>query len=232
MQWRTRIAWSWTLAVLALAAWGCQRMGVPERAKRPKEETTSGTTALLKQTPAASKNVPAEPVKPPQPPKKEIPKVRMPTQLLETCLVKDGDLMPEGQLPDLDGQPHTLQSVLGSRLTVVLFWESTNPYAVQALRRLVGDVVEPYAEKGVRVIGINRGQPADTVRKTLEDQQARYLNLLDADGAYFAKVATGQLPRVYLLDHAGRILWFDVEYSDTTRRSLREGIEAVLAQEP
>ena len=32
---------------------------------------------------------------------------------------------------------------------------------------------------------------------------------MDADGRVFAKVATEKLPRVYLLDPAGKVLWFD-----------------------
>jgi hypothetical protein len=36
------------------------------------------------------------------------------------------------------------------------------------------------------------------------------------------------LPRTYLLDSSGKILWFDLEYSRSTRRELNQAIRYVL----
>ena len=51
--------------------------------------------------------------------------------------------------------------------------------------------------------------------------------LLDSEGEALAKVATRRLPRTYLLDKKGKILWFDMEYSASTRRDLRDAIRVV-----
>ncbi len=36
------------------------------------------------------------------------------------------------------------------------------------------------------------------------------------------------MPRTYLVDSQGKILWFDMEYSRSTRRDLRDAIRVVL----
>jgi hypothetical protein len=91
-------------------------------------------------------------------------------------------------------------------------------------------VVEPFGDKGVGIITIAVKEKPDSARKAVEEAEAKSVNLVDADGAYYAKVATGNLPRVYLLDPAGKVLWFDIEYSGVTRASLQQAIEAVLGQ--
>ena len=55
--------------------------------------------------------------------------------------------------------------------------------------------------------------------------------LMDPGGNYFAQVATERLPRIYVLDHDGKIAWFDVDYSETTRRILKDVLR-VIAGEP
>jgi hypothetical protein len=164
----------------------------------------------------------------PPPQKEEIPKVNLTADIAATCLVKVRDVLPEGQLSGLDGKAVSLRSLFGDKATVVLFWSSDNLYARQALRRLGEDVIEPFGAKGVRVIAINVKDRPEVARKAVEEAGAKAVALVDADGAYFARVATGLLPRVYLLDPAGKVLWFDTEYSGVTRAGLRQGMRAVL----
>ena len=55
--------------------------------------------------------------------------------------------------------------------------------------------------------------------------------LLDPKGAYFAQLAKDRrMPRTYLIDANGRILWFDVEYSRFTRRDLVQSIRVALGE--
>jgi peroxiredoxin len=167
---------------------------------------------------------------PEPPPAPKMPEVKMPAALAQTCLVKVGSAVPQGDLVGLDGKRVGLYSLLGKRLTVVLFWQAENMYATQALEYLEPDVVKPFADKGVKAIGINVKDPPDAARKAVEEAGAKYANLLDPEGAYFAKVATERIPRVYLLDPAGKVLWYDIEYSTGSRRDLERAIRFVLGE--
>mgnify|MGYP000100215718 CR=1 FL=1 len=162
------------------------------------------------------------------PPAPKMPEVKLPAALAQTCLVNVGDVMPNKDLTELDGKTVELHSLLGKKLTVVLFWQAENLYSTQALEYLEGDVVKPFGERGVQVIGINVKDPPDAARKAIQEAGAKYPNLLDPKGEYFAAVATERIPRVYLLDPAGKILWFDIEYSPSTQRDLERAIRFVL----
>jgi peroxiredoxin len=174
---------------------------------------------------------PAE--EPPPPP--TIPKVHLLEADRETCLVVVGDAMPEAELADLAGEKQALAGLRGEKLTLVFFWTSGDSEfsamrAQAALEDLQKDVHEPYAEKGVGVVAVNEGDTAESVKKLVDEAAAAFPNLLDTDGTLFAKVATKNLTRPYLLDAEGKILWFDLEYSSTTRDNLMQAIQVALGE--
>jgi peroxiredoxin len=160
----------------------------------------------------------------------EMPKVILTGTHSDSCLVKVGDVMPVAELPDVGGGMHSLADLYGEKLTVVFFWKRSKLYAVAEFEDLDGDIAAPYLEKGVRVIGINVGDSPEQVAAQIQRVDAKFANLLDPNEAFFAQVATEKLPRTYLLDSQGRILWFDLEYSPSTRRNLERGIKFVLGE--
>jgi hypothetical protein len=89
------------------------------------------------------------------------------------------------------------------------------------------DVIEPFGKSGVSVVGIVVKTPAEDSLASLEEAKAQFPNLHDADGQAFAKVGSEKLPRTYVLDPQGKILWFDIEYSLGTRRDLNQTLRAV-----
>lgn len=139
-----------------------------------------------------------------------------------------GDTLPPIELTDLQGAKKQLSSLFGKKLTVLVFWNSRNPYAVEELGDLGPAIVDRFGPFGVNVVGINEREPSDVAGRTLNAAKATFPNLLDTDGQAFAKLATGELPRTYLLDASGKILWFDLEYSRSTRRDLKHAIQYTL----
>ncbi|MEM9659649.1 MAG: hypothetical protein AAF961_14915, partial [Planctomycetota bacterium] len=71
------------------------------------------------------------------------------------------------------------------------------------------------------------GEPTDSATKTLADSGADFPELVDAEGVAFAKLGAKLLPRIYVLDAQGSVVWFDIEYSEATRRELRQAIAAL-----
>jgi peroxiredoxin len=174
---------------------------------------------------------PAQPAPPPAAP--TMPPVVLSAAYREMCVVLTGDPMPEGELADATGQTVKLDALRGERLTVVFFFENGDTpdkiaLAATALEDLAVEVVEPFAAKGAKVVAINVGAGADAVGEAAA--KAPFPVLSDPEGKYFAKVGSVQLPRVYVLDAAGKIMWFDLEFSRTTRRDLHRAILAMLAE--
>jgi peroxiredoxin len=139
--------------------------------------------------------------------------------------------MPEIELPDLDGNLRNLSSQYGSKLTVVCFWRGDRALARAELADLGPDVAVAYSGRGVNVVGIAVEETSASARRYAAEAGSPFPILVDADGSAFAKVGSDKLPRTYLLDATGTILWFDIEYSRATRRDLRQAIRAALGEE-
>lgn len=219
--------------VLGLATlWlGCQKQSDVEHAKKSKPKIAIEVPDHVGKETGKEQPTTEKPPKPAEPPKPlTMPKVTLTQQQKEACLVQVGDRMPEAELAGLDGKRQPLRALYGPKLTVVLFWKSDNLYATQALENLQSDVAEPYRAKGVRVVGISVGDSPEAAKKAVEEGKVQYPNLLDPDASYTSKVAKEKLPRVYLVDGAGKILYFDVEYSSTTQRQLATAIKVALGE--
>jgi peroxiredoxin len=152
-----------------------------------------------------------------------MPKVTLTTGHAATCLVKVGDKLPDADLADLDGKPRKLSQVLGSEYTVVMLWKPGSAFALEELDDLP-QIAAAYGNQGVKVVGVCVNGTAQQARKEAQEAGVTFPILLDAKGQLFAKVATEKLPRTYLVDSTGKILWFDIEYSRSTRRELRQAL--------
>lgn len=219
--------------LLVLSAAGCRESTTPEEYPRKSHADAKSGKCPFNHSEEDSDVPPvAQPEEPPPPP--TIPKVVMSNELLATCLVNVGDTIPEAELADLDGKMSELGSLYGPKLTVVCFWTiGTTPrsqlVAGAVLQDLMKDVVGPFGEQGVRVVAINVGDGVEDAKQYVADAKATFPILLDPQGEYYAKIATERkMPRTFLLDAQGKVLWFDLEYSNTARRDLMQGIEVAL----
>lgn len=185
---------------------------------------SSGAGVLHSQAP---QSVPRKAKTPPA----TIPVVALSKAHAALCKVKVGDAMPNIELPALaDGKPVKLSSLFGEKATVVVFWSGDRRMAREQLADMGPEVVAPFGKAGVAVVGIAVGMPAADARAALEAAGAEFPNLLDAEGKAFALVGSVKLPRTYLLDAKGKILWFDIEYSLGTRRELNQALRAIAGE--
>jgi len=219
---------------------GVRKVEAPKSAETPKAEATSTQDATGKPDPigqlsrqykrrsaAKSKEREAEAKTPP--PANEIhePVVALSQRHRDSCVVFLGDKMPAGTLPDVSGPTHDLLASLGKQLTVVVFWNANNPYALDQFQEMQHELI-PLAEEGVQAVAIHVGEPPEDYAKLCAENAEGALCLLDGDRSYFALVAHSKLPRTYLLDAQGTIVWLDLEYSRSTRYDLRNAIHFYL----
>jgi hypothetical protein len=160
-----------------------------------------------------------------------VPPVLLTTAEGQTCPVVVGDQFPNLSLPKLAGgeAESPFQPPL-SKPTVVFFWTPDNPYAQEALFD-VNDLIGTRAEDlGIQVLGVCVTDSPDNGQALLASQPVEFDNYWDAKGAGYAKVAGSPPPRIYLLDDAGKILWFDLEFSRGTRREMIQAIKFLVSQ--
>ncbi len=197
--------------------------------KPPSEKPRSGQEAAVDSPPAATGGPAAAPASPPS-----IPKVYLTEEQRKSSRIRVGDLLPGAALADLSGKTRSIRGQFGKRLTVLVFFHAggmvDNMRSKELLQDLDRDVIAAHGKQGVAVIAVDVRDPPETVKSLVQEAQASYPVLLDTDGAYFARLAAGVFPRIYVLDPEGKVLWFDLEYSTTTRHSLKQTILAVLGE--
>lgn len=149
-----------------------------------------------------------------------IPRVLLSGGHAKLCKLLVGEAFPALNLPLLGGKETAFESLRGKQATVVLFWHPDRWMARTALIDMQRDIASKFDAKQVAVIGIAVQQPAGAVQAALNKAQATFPQLLDSSGEAFATVGINTLPRLYVLGSAGTVVWFDIEYSEGTRREL------------
>ena len=176
------------------------------------------------------------PTFPPAPPP-TIPKVLMDETRRSTFRVWVGQTMPDGQLHTLQGESVARRSLWGQKLTVLVFWNSQTLSGLEELQDLAKDMLPAYQEKGLRVVAVNVAEEASSAQKALPTAASGLPVLLDPTGQYFAQIAQPGpkpdiplLPRTYVVDAQGKILWLDIGYGEETLRGIETTVRAVLGQ--
>lgn len=232
----TRHRWTGRLAIVAMGA----AMAVVCGCRGSSEPTgPAATPAPAPASPAPAEKpkekVPIEVTVKPEPVATTMPKVEMTESLRATCRVGEGDPLPDGQVRNLEGKSVAVRSLLGEKATVVFFFTRGETRRAQltaqaALHDLQKDVAEVYAAEGVEVLAVDQKNADAEVAELAAAAGVTFPVLTDPAGRYFGTIATKELPRLYLVDPEGKILWFDIGYSETTRRSLKQALQVVVGK--
>lgn len=166
------------------------------------------------------------------------PKVHLSAQHEQMVQVEAGDAFPEMALPTPEqaGDPNPLVNRLGEQATVVAVFGRDGAMAKAMLRDIAVDINERYnpprAKKlrrpSVIPIAIATQLAKDEASQVIEDAGYKSLLLLDEDGEAFSQLGADRMPRVYVLNAEGEIVWFDIEYSLSTRREMKQAIAALV----
>lgn len=224
------------LALVPISVAGCPASGPPtptaitaesdgQRAPEPKPSDAAPPFSVIPPSIARIETVAKEALPIPQTPPEPLhePHVYMSHGHDQTCLVRVGDRMPSIALPDLDGNVRSLAELYGEKLTVVVFWNDRKIFAREEFDRLGLDT-DRFQDFGVSVVAINVGDAPEIVAQQRQMHPGAYKCLVDPRGEALARVAVDKLPRTYLLDAEGRIVWFDIEFSRATERELRNAL--------
>jgi len=157
-----------------------------------------------------------------------MPKVSLSNAHAALCKVKVGDAFPSLPPNDLAGQ--SAANVMGDKLTVVVFWNGSKPTALEQLGDLGPEIAARFGPRGLKVVAINSGDEPQLAAELAKKAAAQYTSLGDEGGKLLEQTAPARIPSTYLLDASGRVVWFDIEYSRTTRRDLVQAIRFLLAQ--
>jgi peroxiredoxin len=128
--------------------------------------------------------------------------VEDPKELQKEVAPRLGYVAPEIALQDLNGQTVRLSGLRG-RPVLLNFWAAWCP----PCRKELPDLQRFHERYGVKValIGVNWGEPAQTVKPFLERYGVTYSNLLDERGTAFVSYRLTGTPTTFFIDSEGHI---------------------------
>ena len=136
---------------------------------------------------------------------------------------------PSWELNDLEGRPRALEEWRG-RWVLLKLGTTVCPNCAQELQELAG-IEDGLRELGVEVVAIYLGEDRRTVQRYWAKKKAPYrpVILYDPRGALVRSYGVSVIPRLFLLDPEGRIVW-DAGY--TRGPELLRVAEEHLARDP
>jgi len=163
-------------------------------------------------------------------PNPTIPKVLLSEGHKKTCLKRVGDELGDVTLRDINGESIELNDELSDQLTVLVFWTQESVSGYEQFRRIPVDILGKFAAYRVKVVAVNVGGTVEETKRLTGKAGDKIVSLVDSDSKMFNQFATEHIPRTYVLDKDGRIAWFDLEYSEGSRRSLTNALTYFVHQ--
>ena len=132
---------------------------------------------------------------------------------------------PAFALPTLDGGTIRLSDLRG-QVVIMEFWATWCGPCRGSLPSLEA-VYKRNRDRGVTVLLVNQAEPVATIRKWLGKRFTAPI-LLDADGQLSRAYRIQSIPRLFIVDQAGRLVYEHSGYGGGLERNLRLILEDLL----
>lgn len=143
-------------------------------------------------------------------------------------IVKVGDTCPDFTLVLEDGTKTSLTELKG-KVFMLQFTASWCGVCRKEMPHIESEIWKAYKEKGLVVIGVDRGEPLETVKAFAKTMNITYPLALDEDESIFRKFADAKagVTRNILVDRSGKIIFLTRLYNTEEF----EGLKTKIAQE-
>lgn len=149
-----------------------------------------------------------------------------PDDLAETTLINAGDIAPDFTVEMLDGSKVTLSALQG-KPTLLIFWATWCPPCRLELSKLQEHIIDRYGDK-INVLPISRGEERAKVEEYISKMGYTFAVGLDGDQSIYRKYATNYIPRCFVIDAKGKVLYSGVGYDEAIAKEVEQNIEKAL----
>lgn len=149
-----------------------------------------------------------------------------PDDLAETTLINAGDVAPDFTVEMLDGSKVTLSALQG-KPTLLIFWATWCPPCRLELSKLQEHIIDRYGDK-INVLPISRGEERAKVEEYISKMGYTFAVGLDGDQSIYRKYATNYIPRCFVIDAKGKVLYSGVGCDEAIAKEVEQNIEKAL----
>jgi len=137
-------------------------------------------------------------------------------------------VLPALEVQGLDGKASSLKAALGGSVAVVDLW-ATWCTACERERPKLERLHAAYAERGLRVIGLDVGETSSVVSAYLAENRIAYPVYLDPDFRLADALGDKELPTILVVGRDGRIVRRSASLDQTTLDELKRLLSSAPA---
>jgi peroxiredoxin len=144
-------------------------------------------------------------------------------------IVRVGDPVPAVNLRLADGKELTMKDLKG-KVVMLQFTASWCGVCRKEMPFIESDIWQVYKDKGLVLIGIDRGEPIEKVKAFAEQMKITYPLALDEDSGIFTRFAdkSAGVTRNILIDRSGKIVFMTRLYDTAEFEALKKKIGSLL----
>lgn len=147
-------------------------------------------------------------------------------EVAATTIIHAGDVAPDFSVEMLDGNNVTLSTLQG-KPTLLIFWATWCPPCREELAHLQEGVIDVYGTS-INVLPVSRGEKREVVEEYISKMGYTFAIGLDGEQTAYRKYATNYIPRCFVIDSNGTVVYSGVGYDEGVAAEVKAAIDSAL----
>ena len=147
-------------------------------------------------------------------------------EVAATTLIHAGDKAPDFTAEMLDGSSVTL-SALQNKPTLLIFWATWCPPCRAELAHLQEGVIDVFGD-AINILPLSRGEKREVVEEYIVKMGYTFAVGLDSEQKAYNLYASNYIPRCFVIDTDGTVLYSGVGYDETVAEEVNAKLREAL----
>lgn len=154
--------------------------------------------------------------------------VKAQSEIDSTTIITKGDKVPAFSFVDNEGNTHEISEYKGKTIMLVFFATWCGPCRAE-LKELNNEVLPPFMDdENFEIMIFGREHSQEEVSKFKYDNQYLMPFYADPDRSIFAKFATAYIPRCFIINAKGKVVFNSVGYSEDVKTEMQKTLKEQL----
>ena len=148
-------------------------------------------------------------------------------QIKASTLINQGNKAPDFTVEMVNGEQITLSKLKG-KVVLINFWATWCPPCRQELTHVQKEIIDHFKGQDFVFLPISRGEKKEVVMAFREKQGYTFPMGLDPKQEIYKKYASNYIPRNFVVDKNGKVIYVSVGFEPAEFATLIKTIEAAL----